>query len=253
MDSFEFNKIAGWVLTAAIVILGGATATSYIYHPHKLEKPGYVVEGVEADAAAGPVSVEKPIAFYLATASAEKGAEVFKKCATCHVIENNGQNGIGPNLYGVIGKPHAHMAGFGYSEVMQGTHGKPWTFDEINEWLKSPKAYMPGNKMSFAGLSKPEDRAAVIAYLNTQSAAPLPLPPVPKEAAAAPADAKTAGAATPTSEKAAPAPGKAPDVPVADVKTAAKQPQSNIGGPGAAEVTGTTKRENPAVDKAAAK
>ena len=245
MDSFEFNKIAGWVLAAAIVVLGGTIGTGFIYGKEPLKKPGYVVEGVEADAVAGPVSVEKPIAFYLAAASVEKGSEVFKKCLACHVIENNGQNAIGPNLYGVVGGPHDHMASFSYSDALMGTKGRQWTFDELNEWLKSPRAYIAGNKMSFAGLSKPEERAAVIAYLNTQSAHPLPLPPVPKDTAAAPADTKAAGAATPTSEKAAPAAGKAPTVPVADVATNAKQPQNNVGGPGAPEVTGTSKRELP--------
>ena len=232
MDSFEWNKIAGWVLAAAIAVLGLTIVTGMIYKPEVLKKPSYVVQGVEAEASAGAVAVaEKPIEAFLATASVEKGAAIFKKCAACHTIEKGQPAGIGPNLYGVLGGPHAHMVGFGYSEAMQATHGETWGWDNINKWLTSPKAYIPGNKMAFAGLSKPEDRADVAAYVNSKSDKPLPIPPVPAAAAAAPtAAAPGATAATPATTEAAPAAGKAPDVPVADAKTAAAQP-AKVGGP----------------------
>ena len=242
MDSFEWNKIAGWVLTAAIAVLGLSIVTGMIYAPHAPEKPGYVVEGVELEAEAGgaPAEAEKPIAFYLASANAEKGATVFKKCAACHTINAGGANGIGPNLHGIVGNSHAHSAAFSYSSAMAATKGKPWGFDELNEWLKSPKAYIPGNKMSFAGLGKPQDRADVIAYLNSQGSN-LPYPAVPAETvAAAPADA----AATPAAEQPAPAPGKAPDVAEAEVNAATvAQPQNNRAGPGAPDVSGTAKND----------
>ena len=233
MDSFEWNKIAGWVLTAAIAVLGLVLVTGEIYHPEKLAKPGYVVEGVEETATAGPAAVaEKPIEFYLVSASVEKGADVFKKCGSCHNAEKGGANGIGPNLYGVVGGPHDHMPGFSYSDGMMKTSGQKWDWDELNKWLTNPKGFVAGTKMAFAGISKPEERAAVIAYLNSKSDKPLALPPVPAEtapaaapaattAAAASAAAKSAGpaadaskspAATPTADKPAPAPGKAPDV-----------------------------------------
>lgn len=240
MDSFEWNKIAGWALTAGIAVLGLSIVTGEIYKPHPLEKQAYVVEGVEleADAGAGAAAAEKPIAFYLASANVEKGEAQFKKCAACHTITPGGANGIGPNLYGIVGAKHAHAAGFAYSDALKSKPGN-WTFDALNEWLKSPKAYAPGNKMSFAGLSKPEDRAAVIAYLNQQSANPLPLPAVPAEVAAAAPETPAAGpAATPASEKPAPAPGMAPNVPVPDAGDAAAQPQGNVGGPAANAVTG---------------
>lgn len=247
MDSFEWNKIAGWVLTAAIAVLGLSIVTGLIYTPHKLEKPGYVVEGVEVEAEAGGAAAEaeKPIAFYLASANVEKGANTFKKCAACHTVDAGGANGIGPNLHGIVGNSHAHSAAFSYSSAMAATKGKPWGFDELNEWLKSPKAYIPGNKMSFAGLGKPQDRADVIAYLNTQGSN-LPLPAVPAEtAAAAPADAAAEGGTVATAaEQEAVLPGKAPDVAEAEVTaTTAAQPQNNRGGPGAADVTGTAKND----------
>ncbi len=237
MDSFEWNKIAGWGLTAAIAVLGLSIVTGMVYSPHRPEKMGYVVEGVEEEGAAGGAAAEaeKPIAFYLASANPEKGANTFKKCAACHTINQGGANGIGPNLYGIVGNIHAHAAGFAYSSAMLETKGKPWDFEALNHWLKSPKAYIPGNKMSFAGISKPQDRADVIAYLNTQGSN-LPYPAVPAETAAAPA------AAAPAGEQPATEPGKAPDVPAAEANAAtAAQPQNNRGGPAAVDVTGRAK------------
>lgn len=246
MDSFEWNKIAGWVLTAAIAVLGLALATGSLFAPPKLEKPGYVVEGVEAESASGaPAEVEKPIAFYLATADKAKGEGDFKKCAACHTIAPGAAAGIGPNLYGIVGLPHAHMQGFAYSEGMQKLHGEPWTFDLLNTWLKSPKAYVPGTKMAFAGLSKPQDRADVIAYLNAQSASPKPYPAVAAEtAAAAPATTADAPVAGASGDKPAVEAGKAPDTVDANktVAAAQKQPQGNIGGP-AAPSASTSKNE----------
>ena len=237
LDSFEWNKIAGWVLTAAIAVLGLILVTGEVYKPHKLAKPGYVVEGVEQEAAAGapaPVA-DKPVEFFLASASVDKGADVFKKCGACHNAEKGGPAGIGPNLYGVVGGPHDHMPGFSYSDAMEKTASAKWGFDELNAWLTSPKAYVPGTKMAFAGISKPEERAAVIAYLNSKSDHPLPLPPVPADTAAAapatvasaaatagtPAGKTTSPAAVATSEKLAPQAGKAPDVDPATTTPAA--------------------------------
>ncbi|MGI4881165.1 MAG: c-type cytochrome [Janthinobacterium lividum] len=244
MDSFEWNKIAGWVLTAAIAVLALVLVTGEIYHPAKLAKPGYIVEGVVEEAAAtGPVKVaDKPIEFFLASASADKGADIFKKCGACHTIDKGAPAGIGPNLYGVLGGPHDHMPGFSYSDAMEATKGKTWDWDEINVWLTDPKVHIPGTKMAFAGLSKPEDRAAVAVYLNSKSDKPLAIPPVPAEAAApAPAagaaasattpptkagpapDASKSPAVTPTANKPAPQAGKAPDV--AAGSTRAELPQ----------------------------
>ncbi len=233
MDSFEWNKIAGWVLTAAIAVLGLILVTGEIYKPVKPAKPGYIVQGVEEVAAAGAPAAapDKPIEFYLASASVDKGAEIFKKCGACHNAEKGGAAGIGPNLYGVVGGPHDHMPGYAYSDAMMKTSGAKWGFDELNAWLTNPKAYVPGTKMAFAGLAKPEERAAVIDYLNSKSDKPLPLPPVPAETPAAPAatadagggaagpsgkqagpapDASTSPAATPTADKPAAAAGQGP-------------------------------------------
>ena len=241
MDSFEWNKIAGWMLAALSTVLALIIVTGMVFEPVLPAKTAYVVEGVEVEATAdaAPVEAEKSIAFYLASATPDKGAAVFKKCAACHGVEKGGAAGIGPNLYGVIGANHGQQAGFGYSEPMLAMKGKAWNWDEMSAWLKSPKAYMPGTKMAFAGLSKPEERAAVIAFLNSKSDSPLTLPPVPAEAP----EAATTPPGTPTSEQPAPGAGKAPDVAEVDAAAAAKQPEGNIGGPGAASVTGTSKTE----------
>lgn len=193
MDSFEWNKIFGGLLAGLVAVLGVSIVSDMMFARHLPEKPGYVVAGVEEGPAdAGPAAdAEKPAAFYLASADVAKGEAVFKKCAACHNAAAGGANGTGPALYGVVGGPIAAKAGFGYSDALKGLAGQAWTWDNLWGWLKSPKAFAAGNKMSFAGISKPEDRAAVIAWLNSQSASPLPLPAAPAEepaAEAAPAE-----------------------------------------------------------------
>jgi cytochrome c len=243
VDSFEWNKIAGWFLAAAVAVLGISIFSGILYKPAHVAKEGYHVEGVEEVAATGPAAVaEKPIAFYLASANVTKGEAGFKKCQSCHNNVKGGPNAIGPNLWGVVGRPVGKHPGFQYSSQVAG-HGGNWDWESISQWIKNPKTYIPGDKMAFAGLEDPQARADIIAYLNTQADSPLPVPAAPAETAPA-ADAKAAApAAVPTAEKAAPAPGKAPETRQGALSAAAiRQPSGNIGGPGAPEVTGTSKR-----------
>lgn len=200
VDSYEVNKILGWVLAAAISVLGLSILTGYLFPVHLPETPAYVVQGVEADGAAaggGAAEAEKPIEFFLASADVAKGEAQFKKCASCHTIDKGGAAGIGPNLYGIVGAKHAHAPGFGYSDGMKATGDKVWDWSGLSAWLANPKKYIPGNKMSFAGISKPEDRANLIAYLNFKSDGPQPMPAVPVEASAAATAAPAETAATP--------------------------------------------------------
>lgn len=203
MDSFEFNKIAGATIASTIAILGLSIGTDMAFTPHLPEKPGYIVEGVvEEVAEAGPAAeAERPIEFYLASASADKGEAVFKKCAACHNAAAGGANGIGPNLYSVVGAPKASHAGFSYSDALGAMKGQAWTWDNLSKWLTNPKDYAPGNKMSFAGLKKPDERAAVMVWLNQQSASPLPIPAAPAEEP--PAEAAPATEEAPAPETAA--------------------------------------------------
>jgi cytochrome c len=177
------NTIAGWVLGAGIVALGATIVTGEMYNGERPEKMGYPIEGVQEESAGGGEAAEQPAAFYLASADPNKGGEVFKKCTACHVAAKGGANGTGPNLWGVVGSGIAKRAdGFAYSPALAGKGGT-WNWDNLFAWLKSPRDFAPGTKMTFAGLSKPEDRANVIAYLNSQSDAPLPLPAAPAQAA----------------------------------------------------------------------
>ncbi len=185
------NVIAMMVLGAGIVALGAGLVSKELFTAEKLEKPSYVVEGVEAEAGEAPPVAEIPIVMAMQTAEEAKGAEVFKKCASCHTIAQGGANGIGPNLWGTAGEEIGKgKAGYAFSEALSGKGGK-WDFEALNAWLTKPSAFAPGTKMSFAGLSKVEDRANVIKYLNAQgSNLPMPAPPAaaaPGAPAAAPA------------------------------------------------------------------
>ncbi|WP_380874911.1 hypothetical protein ACFB49_02120 [Sphingomonas sp. DBB INV C78] len=211
----RFNTIAGWALAGGIAALGLSILTGEYFKGHRPEKMGYVVEGVEEEGAGGAAEAEKPIEFYLASADPAKGADVFKKCAACHNADKGGANALGPNLWGALGKPHGHVPGFAYSPALKGVPGT-WDWKSMSDWLHNPKKYAPGTKMTFAGLSKPEDRANVIAYLNQQSDSPLPMPAAPAETAAAPAEGAapadgnaTAEAAPVAGNEAAPAPAAA--------------------------------------------
>lgn len=185
MNAYEFNKIAGALLTALLVTTVIGFLGNALVHSPRLEKPAYVVEGVEAAAPAGataaaPAALE-PIAPLLAKASAEAGKAAFKPCAACHTAEKGGANRVGPNLYDVVGNKKAHTPGFNYSNPMQAAAGKPgdegmWTYEQLNAFLANPKAVVPGTKMTYAGMRKADDRANVIAYLRSLSDSPKPLP-----------------------------------------------------------------------------
>ena len=152
------NTIAGWVLFAGISALGLSVVTGEYFHAERPEKMGYTVEGVEAEGGGDTAAAaELPIETYLAKADPAKGADVFKKCGACHTDQKGGPNGIGPQLWDVVGRPRASEAGFAYSDALKGRPGS-WDWDTLGEWLKSPKAFAPGTKMTFAGLSNPQDR-----------------------------------------------------------------------------------------------
>ena len=204
----SFNTTAGWVLFAGIIALGTTIVSGEYFKGHHPEKGGYEVESADGGEGGG-AKAEEPIAALLQKADPAKGEEVFKKCVACHTINAGGANGTGPNLHGIVGKPIAKIAGFSYS-AGAASHGGSWDWESLNSWLKSPKKFIDGTKMSFAGLSKGEDRANVIAYMNTQgSNLPMPAAPAAGAAPAAEGDAKaTEAAAAPAANAAAPADAK---------------------------------------------
>ncbi|MBV8061631.1 MAG: cytochrome c family protein [Alphaproteobacteria bacterium] len=180
MNGFEFNKIMAAVIAALLI----GNLANFIAHkvvsPTMLEKNVYVVEGVgavgTAQAATAAPAGPAPIEPLLAKADIAAGQKTARVCGTCHSFNKGEAAKIGPNLYGVIGGPHAHQEGYSYSDGMTALKGKVWDFAALNEFLFAPRNTVSGTKMSFAGLKNDQDRANVIAWLNTQSDKPLALP-----------------------------------------------------------------------------
>jgi cytochrome c len=173
----RFNTIAGWVLFAGIVALGSSIVAGEMFHSERPEKMGYPIAGVEQEGEGGGAA-EQPIEVFLAKADPAKGAQIFNKCAACHNATNGGANQLGPNLWGVLGEPIGQGKGFPFSDALA-KKGGAWNWDNLSQWLTSPRNFAPGTKMTFAGLSNPQDRADVMAYLNQQSGSPQPLPKAP--------------------------------------------------------------------------
>ena len=197
MDNRQ-NIVAMMGLGAMIVALGATLVSTEIFSSERPEKMGYVVENVEEEAGGGEAVAPVAIATLLLTADAAQGAEVFKKCASCHTVTQGGANGVGPNLYATLGEEIGHgKGGYAFSDALSGKGGK-WDFESMNAWLTSPKAYAPGTKMSFAGLSKPEDRANLLVYLNAQGSN-IPLPAAPA-VVVAPAEAAAGNATAPAAK-----------------------------------------------------
>jgi cytochrome c len=191
MNSFELNKLVGAILLTCLVLLGLNITAGALFTEPKPEKPGYAIavpeQPSEAAKPAGPTEV--PIEQALASADPKRGEAVAKVCQTCHNLAKGAGAKIGPDLWDVVGRPKGSVAGFAYSDAIK-SKGGLWTVDDLNAFLTNPRGYAPGTKMTFAGLSREDQRADVIAYLNTLAENPKPLP----TAKAAPAgQAKGAG------------------------------------------------------------
>lgn len=217
----RFNTIAGWVLFAGIVALGSSIVAGEMFHSERPEKGGFPIEGVvqEGEGGAAP---EQPIEVFLAKADPVKGQQIFNKCTACHNAEKGGPNQLGPNLWDTLGEPIGQGKGFAFSDALA-KKGGTWDWHSMDAWLNSPKTFAPGTKMTFAGLSNPQDRADVIAFLNQHSDAPKPLPAAP--------------AATAAGEGPDNGPQKAEKEPVLTEQQAGANPK-NVGGEGAPKVAG---------------
>ena len=178
MDTFELNKIVGGCLATLMVLFFIDAIGNVAVSPHDMETVAYPVpamEGATDQATAATEEEEPPLAALLASADADKGKKTAKKCAACHTFEEGGKKKVGPNLWNIIGRDMASSVGFSYSSALSEAEGA-WGYAGLDEFLTSPKNYMPGNKMTFPGLKKAVDRANVIAFLRMLSDSPQPLP-----------------------------------------------------------------------------
>jgi len=186
-SGLELNKIAAAILLAGIVAMVSGIGSEILYRgglehgEGEQPKRGYTIPGAEnvgvgetaaASAPTQPVDI-KP---FLAKADVNAGKDQMKKCSSCHTFDKGGKNGVGPNQWGLVGGHFDHKADFTYSAALQAKKDKTWTFQELSDFLAGPQADIPGTKMAFAGIKNPQDRANLIAYLDTLSDSPLPLP-----------------------------------------------------------------------------
>jgi cytochrome c len=190
----------GAFLGTVFVLMSVSIASEGIFHSAPPEKPGFAIIAEEGtgDAPAGAAAeAEVDIKPLLASADANAGEAIFKKCGACHTVEKGGPNKVGPNLWGVVERPIASHEGFSYSAGMKtfAEANKTWTYDHLSYFIEAPKKHVPGTAMGFAGLKKPEERASLIAWLRGQADAPVALPEASAAAAPAAAPAPAAPAA----------------------------------------------------------
>lgn len=181
MQSLEGTKIFAAVLTAGIAFGSAGFLGSLLVHPKMPHSPAIQIAGAEsaqpvvAAVAAAPAALD-PIIPLLASANVDNGRTIAQRqCAACHTLNEGGRSGVGPNLWGIVGAKHAHIDGFNYSAAIRGMADRLWTYEELNAWLHNPRAYAPGNRMSYGGLANTQQRADLIAYLRSISPdAPAP-------------------------------------------------------------------------------
>ena len=177
--SLEVNKAFAAILTAGIAFMGAGVIGEQLVHPRQLERSAIQIgEAAPVQHAAAPAAAAiEPVLPLLAAANVDNGRQLAaRNCGSCHSFNEGGRAGVGPNLYGIVGANHAHMAGFNYSNANKALADKPWTDELINEFIAAPARAMPGTRMAFAGLGNVGQRADIIAYLRSIS----PRAPEPK-------------------------------------------------------------------------
>ena len=169
-DTMTLTKIVGSVCGALLIFLFGNWAAESIYglgedSYAEAAPQAYTIATEAAKSTTDTTAAAEPaFADVLAKADAAAGEKTFGKCKACHKVDGN--NATGPHLNGVVGRARGTVDGFAYSDAMK-SKNDPWTQELIYTFIKLPKAYVPGTKMSFPGLPAPQDRANVVAYLAT--------------------------------------------------------------------------------------
>ena len=177
MDSFEFNKIFASILIALLIAMGASLISDFLVKPDKLDKNVLVIQTNEANTPTASAPSLEPVTPLLAKANVDNGEAIAKKCYQCHTTGKGEPHKIGPNLWNIVFNKLAHVADFAYSSTLKEKHGKEtWTYENLNHFLYKPREFIPGTKMSFAGLSSVSERADLIAYLRKQNDNPPPLP-----------------------------------------------------------------------------
>lgn len=177
MSDPESNKIFAAILVAGIIAMLGGFIAKKLVHPHDLDQDAVPIEGAELVAAVidqGP-QLPEPVLHLIATADIARGEKLSRACAACHSFDKGGPNKVGPNMWNTVGAQKGHIEGFAYSDALLDKGGE-WTYLSLNKFLWKPKEYIPGTKMNYIGLKKPEDRAAMIAWLRTLADSPEPMP-----------------------------------------------------------------------------
>ncbi len=224
--NLEWNKIFGAGLATAFVIIVVQQVGVHVYATHAPEKPGYLVNVPDEAAEGGDAPALKPDwGTVLPAADLAAGEAAFARCKACHNNVQGGPDAIGPNLYGVVGGPVMHRAGFAYDDAMAKHKAEhpTWGYDELDAFITAPGKYVPGTKMSFAGLRDTATRINLIAYLRSQGSTgfAIPAPDPTRQPGAAPA---AAGAAAPAAEGAAAAPAAAEGAPASGASAPAAGP-----------------------------
>jgi cytochrome c len=177
--SMELNKAFAAFLVAGILFMVTGILGDALVHPKRLEQSVLQIAAptAQAPAAAPAAPTIEPVGPLLAAANPQNGQTIAQRqCAACHSFNDGGRSGVGPNLWNIVGAPHAHAAGFNYSAVIAGMRDKPWEYEELNKFIAAPRAYAPGTRMAFNGIASVNQRADLIAYLRSLAADPKPLP-----------------------------------------------------------------------------
>lgn len=163
----HFGKYLGMAASIAVLSACGGTDEPAEADTPATDPAAAVVAPEPAAEAPAPDNVETVDGTTLAsfTPDVAHGEEVFIKCSSCHVLEE-GVNRIGPSLAGIVGRPAGTVEGYNYSEA-NANSGITWTPEKLFQYLENPQRVVPGTKMAFAGLPDGQDRADIIAYLET--------------------------------------------------------------------------------------